>query len=86
MPLRPRRMLLVWLEEDWSELGFIVAEAREQLRMLVEWRVVQIKRDSNLVVDELAMFARRLKHDAIWVDEAPACVAHLLENNCTHTV
>ncbi|KAF8697530.1 hypothetical protein HU200_035862 [Digitaria exilis] len=50
-----------------------------------ECRVVQVKRESNSVANELAQLARRIKQCVVWLDEAPACVAHLLENDFIDT-
>jgi ribonuclease HI len=46
-------------KEDRSEIGFVVAEAKELLQVLVEWNVAQVKREGNLVAHELARLARR---------------------------
>jgi ribonuclease HI len=36
-------------KEDRSELGFIVAEVKEQAQLLVGWRVAQVRREGNSV-------------------------------------
>ncbi|KAF8762282.1 hypothetical protein HU200_009635 [Digitaria exilis] len=64
--------------KDRSELGFIFREICEQASMLEEWKIVQVKRESNLVADELAQLARRSKLCKVWLEGSPACVTHLL--------
>ncbi|KAF8701127.1 hypothetical protein HU200_033788 [Digitaria exilis] len=59
------------------------AQARDYARMLEELKVVQVKRECNLVADELAKLARNSNKSVLWLDDAPACVTHLLENDCT---
>jgi hypothetical protein len=46
-------------EEDRSALGFIIAEAKEQMQLLVDWRVAKVTRECNLVAYELAQLGRR---------------------------
>ncbi|KAF8762283.1 hypothetical protein HU200_009631 [Digitaria exilis] len=67
---------------DRSELGFIIGETHEHAKMLEEWKVVQVKRESNLVADELAQLARKTELSKVWLNCAPACIANLLELDC----
>lgn len=50
--------------EDRSDIGFIVAEARELAQLLLELKVVLVKRECNTVANELAQLARRIVHTA----------------------
>jgi hypothetical protein len=70
-------------KEDHSELGFIVAAAKEQAQLLVEWRVAQVRREGNSVAHELAQLARRDVTSEIQVGDAPVCVKPLIENDCS---
>lgn len=67
---------------DKSEIGFIVAEGKELSRLLGEWKIVQVKRACNQVANELAALARRNTHSAVWLEQAPACVFDLINNDC----
>lgn len=69
-------------KEDKSELSFIVAAAIEQTQLLEEWRVTQVKRECNLVANELALLARRNTHTAVWLGQAPACILDLVKDDC----
>lgn len=44
-------------KKDWSELGFMIAEAREHTMLLEEWRVAQVKRESNIIADTFSQFS-----------------------------
>ena len=54
-------------QEDRSSLSFVIAEAKTQARVLVDWRVAKVKRECNLVAHELAHLARRNIHSAVWI-------------------
>ncbi|RCV30978.1 hypothetical protein SETIT_6G139500v2 [Setaria italica] len=47
------------------------------------WSVVHVKRECNVIANELALLARCDSHPAVWLGRAPACVANLVENDCT---
>lgn len=70
---------------DRSDIGFIVSEARELAQLLVDWKIVLVKRDCNAVANELAQLARRTAHTAVWLGRAPACVMDLITLDCTPT-
>jgi hypothetical protein len=59
-------------KKDLSDLSFIFAEAFDHAQLLSSWRVVKVNRDFNQVANELAIFARRNSHTAVWVGQAPA--------------
>jgi hypothetical protein len=59
-------------KKDLSDLSFIFAEAFDHAQLLSSWRVVKVNRDFNQVATELAIFARRNSHTAVWVGQAPA--------------
>lgn len=67
---------------DRSEIGFIIMEAREMIQLLVDWKVVLVKRECNSVADELAQLARRTAHTAVWLGRAPVCVMDLINSDC----
>ena len=69
-------------KEDRSALRFILEVAKDQAQVLVDWRITKVKRESNLVAHELAHFARRSMHSAVWLGRAPACVEGLIKNDC----
>jgi hypothetical protein len=71
------------VKEDRSALSVILLEAKDQARILSEWRVSKVKRECNLVANELAHLARRTTHTAVWLGRAPACVDDIVKNNCT---
>lgn len=73
-------------KEDWSELSFVIAEAREQAQLLEKWKIVQVRRECNQVATELAKLARQNTHTAVWIRQAPACVLDLLQNDCKHSL
>lgn len=68
---------------DRSDIGFVIAEARELAQVLVEWKVALVKRECNAIANELAQLARRNSHTAVWLGQAPACVMDLLAADCT---
>ena len=67
-------------QEDRSSLSFVIAEAKTQARVLVDWRVAKVKRECNLVAHDLAHLARRNTHTAVWIGQAPTCVHDLIKN------
>jgi len=58
-------------EEDRSTITFILLEAKDQAQMLSKWRVAKVKRECNLVANEIAHLARRTTHTAVWLGRAP---------------
>lgn len=66
--------------EDWSELGWIILEAKEYLQLLPEWKIGKVKRESNKVAHELAHLARRNVHTATWWRQEPACMFDFLND------
>ena len=56
---------------DRSEIGFVIAEGKKLSQLLVELKIVKIKRDCNKVANELAALARRNTHATVWLDQAP---------------
>jgi len=67
---------------DRSELGFIIAEGKELSQLLLELKIVKVKRDCNKVAHELAALARRNTHSAVWLGQAPACAIDLINADC----
>lgn len=43
--------------------------------------MVQVKREGNLVSNELAHLARQSDHSTVFLGDAPACVLHLITND-----
>jgi ribonuclease HI len=72
---------LLSMRPDRSELGFIIAEGKELSQLLLELKIVKVKRDCNKVAHELAALARRNTHSAVWLGQAPACAIDLI-NAC----
>lgn len=70
---------------DRSDIGFIVSEAKELTKLLVEWKVVLVKRECNAVANSLARLARRNAHTAVWLGQAPVCALDLLAADCNTT-
>ncbi|KAF8691185.1 hypothetical protein HU200_040302 [Digitaria exilis] len=64
--------------EDRSDIGFIIAEARELGILLPEWKVALVKRECNTITNELA----RTAHTAVWIGQAPTCVKALIVSDC----
>ena len=58
---------------DRSEIGFVIAEGKELSQLVVELKIVKIKRDCNKVANELAALARRNTHSVVWLGHAPVC-------------
>ena len=56
-------------EEDRSTITFILLEAKEQAQMLSKWRVAKVKRECNLVANELAHLVKKCTQTAV-----PECV------------
>jgi ribonuclease HI len=69
--------------EDRSAISFILMEAKDQARLLPEWRVAKVRRECNLVANDLAQLAKRSMHTAVWLGRAPACVESTVANDCT---
>ncbi|KAG2657216.1 hypothetical protein PVAP13_1KG187831 [Panicum virgatum] len=65
-----------------SELGFIIAEGKELSQLLLELKIVKVKRDCNKVAHELAALARRNTHSAVWLGQAPACAIDIINADC----
>ena len=65
-----------------SSSTFIVQETTEAARGLPSFRVHHIKREQNGVAHELAQLAIRLFHSAVWRNRFPACVEHLVAQDC----
>lgn len=42
----------------------MVDEAQELAQLVVDWRIVLVKRECNVVANELAQLARRIVHTA----------------------
>lgn len=77
-----RIVQVIHRDDDRSEIGFIVAEARELAQLLVEWKVAQVKRGCNEVANKLAQLARKTTHTAVYQGHAPACVEDLVAAEC----
>ena len=45
--------------------------------------MAKVKREYNLVANELAQLARRNMHSAVWLRRVPACVDDFVKNDCT---
>ena len=58
---------------DRSEIGFVIAEGKELSQLVVELKIVKIKRDCNKLANELAALARRNTHSVVWLGHAPVC-------------
>lgn len=66
--------------EDRSKIGFVVREARELAQLLLEWKIVLVKKECNVVANELAQqLARRNAHTAVWLRR---CVSDLITADC----
>ena len=74
--------VLLSTRPDRSELGFIIAEGKELSQLLLELKIVKVKRDCNKVAHELAALARRNTHSAVWLGQAPACAIDLINADC----
>jgi hypothetical protein len=77
-----RTVQAMQVTEDRPAVSFILLEAKDQARMLSEWRVAKVKRECNLVANKLAHLARRTTHTAVWLGHAPACVDDIVKNDC----
>ena len=69
-------------KKDSSSLSFIFKEALKHAQLLEKWRVQKVKRECNFVAHELAQLARRNRHTAVWLRQAPACIHDLIEYDC----
>jgi hypothetical protein len=65
-------------EEDRSAHRFVLEEAKDQTQLLVDWQIAKVKRECNLVANELAHVARRNTRTAVWLGRAPTRVAELI--------
>jgi hypothetical protein len=72
--------------EDRSAISFIMAEAKDHANLPVNWRIVKVKRECNLVAHELASLARRNTHTAVWLGHSSTCVADLINDDCKPSV
>lgn len=59
---------------DRSEIGFVIAEARELAQALVDWRMALVKRECNTVANELAQLASRNSHAYCCLARPSTCV------------
>ncbi|KAF8687355.1 hypothetical protein HU200_043041 [Digitaria exilis] len=46
--------------------------------------VARVKRECNLVANDLAHLARRNMHPAVWLGQAPVCVVDLIKSDCNY--
>jgi hypothetical protein len=46
------------VQEDRSEIGYVIEEAKGLTRLLNEWRISHVKREGNNVGNALASLAR----------------------------
>jgi 2-C-methyl-D-erythritol 4-phosphate cytidylyltransferase len=68
---------------DKSQLAFIVNDIKHVSRMLAEVRFQYVRREQNEVAHELAQFAKRMSHSAVWHAQVPQCVESLIAKECT---
>nr|CAB3477240.1 unnamed protein product [Digitaria exilis] len=68
--------------EGRSEVSFLIMEVKELTELIVNWEVVQVKRECNVIAHELAHLARRNCHSAVWLGREPACVIDQVKFEC----
>lgn len=56
----------------------IIQEAVRIACILPDLELGHVKRDRNVVANELAHLAKRLKHNAVWRDRFPSCVQKVI--------
>lgn len=68
--------------EDRSQVSFVVQEANDLKQLLANLEIVLVKRECNMIANDLAQLARRTCHSAVWLGCAPTCVIGLVEQDC----
>lgn len=58
-------------KSNYGSLGHIYEDIRGMVMGLRYVSVSCVKRESNFVAHSLAMFARQVDHDIIWLEESP---------------
>ena len=58
-------------QEDRSEIGFVIEEAKGLTRLLNDWRISRVKREGNNVGNALASLARHSKMSKAWLEKTP---------------
>jgi hypothetical protein len=64
--------------EQRSSSMFLVKEICDTARRMTSLRFHHVKRDQNVVAHELAQFAKRLFHSAVWRNRAPTSVEQIV--------
>ncbi|EEE64789.1 hypothetical protein OsJ_19645 [Oryza sativa Japonica Group] len=65
-----------------SRWTFLLREIKAAVRRLQEVSVHHVNRECNRVAHELAQLAKRTAHCAVWRDQAPSCILHVLRQDC----
>jgi ribonuclease HI len=60
--------------EDWSSMGLLVADIKEELTSLQQWRMTFIRRDGNSAAHILSKEASNNFIDKCWLFEPPECI------------
>ena len=71
---------------DRSEVGPIIEEVRGWIRLMRECNISQVKRDGNNVANALALYARKCKHSAAWLGQAPTCALNSIKADCNFSI
>jgi hypothetical protein len=69
-----------------SAFAFLLKETIRASSFLPSVVFKHVKREKNCVAHKLAQLARRLNHTAVWRNRVPACVEHLVAQDCNPLV
>lgn len=58
---------------DRSNIGYVIAEARELTHILVDWKVTLVKEHCIPVANELAKLVRKNSHTIVWLVQTLVC-------------
>ncbi|OEL23794.1 hypothetical protein BAE44_0015185, partial [Dichanthelium oligosanthes] len=64
---------------DRSQIGFYTEEAK---KLSQQGKIIQVKPERSDVTHVLAQLARRNAHAAVWLQQTPQCIAHLVDHDC----
>ncbi|KAL5759604.1 hypothetical protein ACOSP7_018124 [Xanthoceras sorbifolium] len=64
-----------------SEVGLVIHDIVELLRLCPNSRIMFMPRSTNLVAHSLAKFALGIERDCFWMEDYPDCIRHSLVAN-----
>ena len=79
------KMMIKYLQQEEAQRSvntFIIQEMLEASKQVQSVHFTHVKREQNVIANELAQLAKHLNHSAVWRERAPACVEKLVAQDC----